>query len=608
MTNKPQPFFDALLSLKDKEPTGSPFRTAEWSAQSADVRTKAFFSAGVENVRFLERAQSLLIDYQERATEEVINPTTGEKETILKVGSRADFVRRIREFMVAEGMTDPDDFLGSQTDLTDITQRSRLQLIFDTNTRQAFGFGRWKQSMSPAVLDAYPAARFIRHSGSEEKRPRHEESEGEVRMKTDDGFWADFQNGADIGGFEVPWGPYGFNSHMDQEDVPRAEAEELGLIDKGERVRRDNGGVTLIEKLKASLNKLSPDLRKKLRAELKKARIKTKVTKSKSKDKAEVIEVVVTPPAEDPRKTLVRRMEEALPDVNDLKLKWEDDAKDVSLEVDRLLEEFKKIPYPSKDDFVGDDGLIDYVRYSPAVNAWSKKKDAFDKVTQKLFKNKRAILKKKSVAWADFFALPESERGAIKVISGRPRDISRKLGLEVAEKVFHKDLMVNVLFKGTNSRGLHTARKKIIPKSEKGNYHLKDSVDMSPVTTKIEYGQLKISPDLAPSVTVHEIAHQIENRHLEKQMRDFLKKRANGEKLERLKDMTGIVKYKNGEVAYRDKFKERGGDHYMGKWYKHGSTEILTRGIERILGDPLGFEKRDPEYFWLIYDAMRGNL
>ena len=113
---------------------------------------------------------------------------------------------------------------------------------------------------------------------------------------------------------------------------------------------------------------------------------------------------------------------------------------------------------------------------------------------------------------------------------------------------------------------------------------------------------------MAPSVTVHEIAHQIENRHLEKQMRDFLKKRANGEKLERLKDMTGIVKYKNGEVAYRDKFKERGGDHYMGKWYKHGSTEILTMGIERILGDPIDFEKQDPEYFWLIYDAMRGNL
>jgi hypothetical protein len=538
MTNKPQPFFDALLSLKDKTPKGSPFRTAEWSAESADVRTKAFFSAGVENVRFLERAQSLLIDYQERATEEVINPTTGEKETILKVGSRADFVRRIREFMVAEGMTDPDDFLGSQTDLTDITQRSRLQLIFDTNTRQAFGYGRWKQSMSPAVLDAYPAARFIRHSGAEEKRPRHEESEGEVRMKTDDGFWADFQNGADIGGFEVPWAPYGFNSHMDQEDVPRAEAEELGLIDKGERVRRDNGGVTLIEKLKASLNKLSPELRKKLRAELKKARIKTKVTKSKSKskDKADVIEVVVTPPAEDPRKTLVSRMEEALPDVNDLKAKWKTEANDVDVEINQAMQEFWDLPKPVRtDDYEGD---------LASSKEWYKKRESAMKTRTKLKKKKKAILQRSDVAWADFFALPESERGKIQILKGSPRDPSRKLGIEVVEKVFNKKLMVNIEFKGQPQRGKHYDRYKSIDAPKFPDVIRHGDPSSSPII-RVKYGEIHVSSEDTPATTVHEIAHQIEDRFFRQEMGDFLKKRANGEKLERLRDMTGI-NYKIG--------------------------------------------------------------
>ena len=67
-----------------------------------------------------------------------------------------------------------------------------------------------------------------------------------MRLKTDYQFWAQEMNAKSLGGFEVPWPPYGFNSYMEQEDVSRAEAERLGLLKKGDRSKLgpafDKGG------------------------------------------------------------------------------------------------------------------------------------------------------------------------------------------------------------------------------------------------------------------------------------------------------------------------------------------------------------------------------
>lgn len=164
-------------------------------------------------------------------------------------------------------MAEESDFRGDQNDLQDIRKTLRLKLIFDTQTRQAFGYGRWKQSMSPAILDAFPAARFIRHPGAETERERHSDHEDEVRLKTDSAWWADFQNDPEIGGFGVSYPPYGYNSYMDQEPVNRQESERLGLIGKGEPARKVFGE-SLNERLKASLSGLDDDLKRKLREKL----------------------------------------------------------------------------------------------------------------------------------------------------------------------------------------------------------------------------------------------------------------------------------------------------------------------------------------------------
>ena len=290
MIDKPKPYNTALEELQNKVPEGAPYSHKEWVSRGPDVTTKAFFSAGVENVRFLQRMQKLLGDYLSRSVETVINDQ-GEEVQALKVGSRADFVRKTREFMVKEGMVNPNFFTsGSQTDLQNIASLSRLRLIFDTNVRQAYGFGRYKQGMHPAVLSAFPAARFVRNPGAQVKRPRHEASENEVRLKTDYAYWATFQNAAEIGGFEVPWAPYGFNSFMGQQDVSRKEAIDLGLIQEGDKVV-EKGKSSLLDGLKADLDKAPKEAVERLREKLKKRRRLKEAAEAAEEEETEVIEV-----------------------------------------------------------------------------------------------------------------------------------------------------------------------------------------------------------------------------------------------------------------------------------------------------------------------------
>ena len=262
------PFREAVNYLLKKEPNPREWSSAEWSAEEPSVRVRSFFSAHVESARFLDRMQGLLFDYMVGTTEDVTGPD-GTKHTLRRVGSRADFVKQMRDFMVAEGMVRPEDFKGvNRKDLTDIRSSARLELIFDTNIRQAYGYGKWRQGMSPAVRKAFPAARFIRETPVGEARPRHAASEGQVRLKTDHEFWAEFQNDPEIGGFGVPWGPYGFHSGMGQEDVSREETEKLGLLQEDQPAPPPEKLPAFNDDLWASVKNMDPELKQKLVEEL----------------------------------------------------------------------------------------------------------------------------------------------------------------------------------------------------------------------------------------------------------------------------------------------------------------------------------------------------
>lgn len=258
-----------LKKFLAKHPTPSGMSSRQWAALSAAMREEKFFSARVENVRLLERLQGMIRDFLTGEREVLENG-----ESVMKVGSCADFVKQAMDWLEAEGLREADgEGEEYHRDVSHVGAEARLRLIFRTNVRQAVGAAQWESAMMPANLKAWPAFRFVRFPGAKVKRPVHVANEDEVRLKTDFEFWADEMNAADLGGFEVPWPPFGFNSYMDQIPVSRKECEAMGFLKPGEPLKRPRGaerfGIDLVERYgygkKASTAKLPDELKAKLK-------------------------------------------------------------------------------------------------------------------------------------------------------------------------------------------------------------------------------------------------------------------------------------------------------------------------------------------------------
>jgi hypothetical protein len=267
MIDKPMPFNEAIGFILNKDfiPTDE-WDSELWRGEEQDVALRAFWSSRVENARFLDRAQAFLFDTLAGTTEKVVGPD-GVERIALRGGDRATFVRRMREFMIKEGMVaDEEEFFEvDQKDITDIRSEERLRLIYDTNIRQAYGYGQWKQGQTPAILRRFPAQRFVRDRKVFMERERHRDHEGDVRLKSDTAYWSDYQNDPKIGGFGVPWAPFGFRSGMGLRDVNREEVIALGL--DVEAIKPDTTK-NLNSNLSSSVKKMDPAIKEKLLAEL----------------------------------------------------------------------------------------------------------------------------------------------------------------------------------------------------------------------------------------------------------------------------------------------------------------------------------------------------
>lgn len=229
-------FLEAVAKLLERAPFPAQMTSADWAGMNPAIRDRSFFSSLVESLRFLERAKSKVEDALAKHQEEVVAPD-GTKSMALRGPGKAAFIEEMRQIIQSEGMAGPEAFRkASGGDMTNIGGRSRLSLIFDTQVMTSFGFADWEQGMDPEILAAYPAQRFIRVSEVVEPRLRHSATVGAVRLKSDFEFWAEFENDPQIGGFGVPWGPFGYNSEMGTEDIARRDAERMGLLRKGESV------------------------------------------------------------------------------------------------------------------------------------------------------------------------------------------------------------------------------------------------------------------------------------------------------------------------------------------------------------------------------------
>jgi hypothetical protein len=248
---KPAPFKEAIEKLDNKVVVGAGLNSEQWSNVPLALRERAFFSSGVESVRFLQRGRDAIGDFLEGNRETLENG-----QTALKVGSRADFVKQMQDFAIAEGMgpLDPED----EGTIKDIRTERRLGLIFDTQVRQAQDFGYWKQGMYGDVLNAFPAQRFIRETPVKEPRDMHVHHEGEVHLKTDLSFWMALNQD-----FKVPWGPWGWGCGHGVEDVDREEAVRLGILKADQTVKPVD--VDFNEHLQSSVQNIDDDLKAKLK-------------------------------------------------------------------------------------------------------------------------------------------------------------------------------------------------------------------------------------------------------------------------------------------------------------------------------------------------------
>lgn len=236
---KPLKFLSAINRLGKKKPVAKRLSSKQWAAMPTQIRERAYFTSNVESMKFLNRSQKMIKDYLSGAREMVTTPD-GRRVSALKKTSRADFVYEMQKLAKQTGMGNvlpPGEDMSRDmiTRTKDITSETRLKLIFDTQTQQAQSYGYYKQGQDPAILDAYPAQRFIRAEQRKVPRPLHKKNRNEVRRKDDMEFWLRM-NDQSIGGFAVPFGPWGFNSGMDVEDVRRDKAIEMGLIAKNEQV------------------------------------------------------------------------------------------------------------------------------------------------------------------------------------------------------------------------------------------------------------------------------------------------------------------------------------------------------------------------------------
>jgi len=160
----PDRFNEALDYIRDKIaiPSGE-WDEAMWNEDRESINTRAFWSANIENIRFLNRAKESISDTLSNTVETIIDDE-GNQRVALKSGGRAEFVKSMRQLMIKEGMiSSTDSFYGlDNNDVKDIRSETRLELIYDTNMRMAYGYGQWKQGMSPNIIKVFPAWKFER--------------------------------------------------------------------------------------------------------------------------------------------------------------------------------------------------------------------------------------------------------------------------------------------------------------------------------------------------------------------------------------------------------------------------------------------------------------
>ena len=203
-------------ALLRKNLVTSGLSSAEWTAMSAALRDRAFFSSRIESVRFLETCRTRIAQLLD-----------GAKNKDGAITSRAqvvsDIMRAARDAGISQGTES----------LKDPGSVARANVIIDTNAAMAAGYARAEQSNTLGARLAFPAQELVRveermvhrqwRSIWESKGGKIYEGKRMIALK-EDPIWIA------ISAFGHPYPPFNFNSGMGLEDVSYDEAVKLGVI------------------------------------------------------------------------------------------------------------------------------------------------------------------------------------------------------------------------------------------------------------------------------------------------------------------------------------------------------------------------------------------
>lgn len=243
-----------------------------WATLASVMSKSSLFDSRTERIKLYARLMEMTGEVMTNAKK-----TLPDGRTVSKTQGKSDWVSKAREFMISEGIIGAEAVGKSyHNDVKRTGSLARLRLVFDVAVRSALAKGAWEKAISPSELEENPAYRFVRFPGAKIKRKVHEENENVVRLKTDYKFWADEMNSPEIGGFKLPWGPFGFNSYMYQHPVSREECEKIGLLKPGKNVQDTSGanrfGIDLPERYgaekKVSVKDVPEELKERLREQM----------------------------------------------------------------------------------------------------------------------------------------------------------------------------------------------------------------------------------------------------------------------------------------------------------------------------------------------------
>lgn len=229
----PRPFQEALAALARKSLLPTSLGSAELMGIGAQIRERSLFSAKTTMAEYLS-------DIYDQVTEIVAGRL-----------DQATARLTLKQSLDSLGYTPDSDKAGT---IEDLGSKRRLDLVIRTNTEMAQGYGTMVQGNDPAILDQWPCQELFR--AVEKKEPREwlarwraaggkvypgqapgypigaGFSEGRLIARKDDPVWEK------ISTFGLPYPPFDFGSGMEVRDISRREAEELGVIERGDQVAR----------------------------------------------------------------------------------------------------------------------------------------------------------------------------------------------------------------------------------------------------------------------------------------------------------------------------------------------------------------------------------